>query len=142
MYDASEADMPVRVMAQRQRLHLTRGSSRSWVSTATRHSGGASIFCQRIVSTLCHVNWPHRVFNMSLASAMFVGFSARRSLCNYQNRPVDPWVLQRGIPPIPLLVSPRRNTGSLSVYKTNERAPRPPTTTDASWIPFVWSSIE
>ena len=40
--------------AQRQRLHLTCGPIHSSVSTAARHSG-APVFCQRIVSTLCHV---------------------------------------------------------------------------------------
>ena len=49
-------------MAQRQRLHLTRGSNRSWVSTATvRHASGASVFCQRIEAHRCqrarHVHW-------------------------------------------------------------------------------------
>ena len=65
-------------------------------------------------------------------------------LYTHENRPIDPRALQRGdTPPSPLSHSPRRMTGSLSVYK-NERANvstinQP---TDASWIRFVWSSTK
>ena len=131
-YDASEADTPVRVMAQRQRLHLTRGSNRSWVSTATvRHASGASVFCQRIVSRRCHVpvmfmgcpNSPQRVFSMTLASvAMFVDFSTRRSLYITTRTAPSPLAPFRGgYPPIPPPRLPLRMTGSLSGYKTSER---------------------
>ena len=80
-YDALEADTPVRVIAQRQRPHLARGSNRSFVSTAAaRHASGASVFCHRIVSSRCHVpvmfigcpNSPQRVFSMSLAISRHV----------------------------------------------------------------------
>ena len=121
-YDASEADTPVRVMAHRQRLHLTRGSNRSWVSTAAvRHASGASVFCQRIVSRRCHVpvmfngcpNSPQRVFSMSFASvAMFVDFSTRRSLYITTRTVPSPLAPFRGgIPPHPPSSSPTKDDG-------------------------------
>ena len=63
-YDASEADTPVRVMAQRQRLHLTRGSNRSWVSTATVDMqaalpSSANASC-RVVATCPSCSWDVR----------------------------------------------------------------------------------
>ena len=124
-YDASEANTPVRVMAQRQRPNLTRGSNRSWVSTATvRHASGASVFCQGIVSRRCHVpvmfigcpNSPQRVFSMSLASvAMFVDFSTRRSLyITTRTVPSHLAAFREGIPPHPPPRLPLRMTGSFS----------------------------
>ena len=111
-YDASEGDTPVRVMAQRQRPHLTRGSNRSWVSTAAvQHADGASVFCHRIVSSRCHVpvlfsNLPQKVFSMSLASAMFCRLLDAALYITTRTVPSTLRPFRGGIPPIPLLVSP------------------------------------